>query len=135
MVLPVITMQYLAVLALIFSALALVVVVLRQRHRVPFGDGDNHDLMRAIRAHGNFAEWVPMTAAVVASLEMLGGGSGLIHGLMTALLVARVLHPVAFALPTGSSGYRAARIAGALTTWFVLTIAAVLVLMRMPATL
>ena len=132
MILPIITIQYLAVLALIFSALALMVVFLRQRHRVPFGDGDNHDLMRAIRAHGNFAEWVPTTVAIVAALEMLGGSSGQIHGLMAALVVARVAHPLAFALPTGSGGYRAARIVGALTTWFVLTIGAILVLIRVP---
>jgi hypothetical protein len=42
-----VTVQHLAMPALIFSALALIVVFLRQRPRVPFGDGDNHGLGRA----------------------------------------------------------------------------------------
>ena len=130
MTLPVITFQYLAVLALIFSALALIVVFMRQKRRVPFGDGGHDDLMRAVRAHANFAEWVPMTVLVVAALEASGAPGSQIHALLAALVIARVVHPLAFALPIRGRAYRAARIVGALTTWFVLTIAAVLVLIR-----
>ena len=131
MVFPELTLTYLAVLSLLYSGLALVVVALRAKNDIPFGDGGNESLHRAIRAHGNFIEWVPLASLLVASVEALGEPHLHVHLLMGTLLVARVLHPIAFASKLGSAPYFIGRIAGALTTWSVLTAAAVLLLVRL----
>ena len=67
---PAITGFYLAILALLYLVLGLQVSRLRLGHRVVFGDGDNIELRSAIRAHGNFAEYVPIIVLLVAMLEM-----------------------------------------------------------------
>jgi len=131
MVFPQLTLAYLGVLALLYSVLALIVVALRAKNDIPFGDGGNESLHRAIRAHGNFIEWVPLAAILVGSLEALGEPRLHIHLLMGALLVARVVHPVAFASKLGSAPYYVGRIVGAFTSWTVLTLAAVLLLVRL----
>jgi uncharacterized membrane protein YecN with MAPEG domain len=131
MIFPDVTLTYLAVLSLLYSVLALAVVALRRKNGIPFGDGGNESLLRAIRAHGNFIEWVPLASLLVASLEALGEPLLHIHLLMGSLLVARVLHPIAFASKLESVPYRVGRIAGALTSWGVLTAAAIILLIRL----
>ncbi len=51
---PSITGGYLAVLALVYAALAINVVRLRRQNRAAFGDAGNPALRSAIRAHGAF---------------------------------------------------------------------------------
>src|SRR6266436_9261049 len=94
MQLPSITGLYLAILALIYAVLALQAARLRRDNRVLFGDGDNIKLRSAIRAHANFAEYVPIIALMVAMLEMSGMSATRVHLLMAALLLARLLHPL-----------------------------------------
>lgn len=128
---PTITLIYLAILSLIYSLLALIVVAQRRKNKTPFGDGGHESLHRAIRAHGNFIEWVPLAALLVAALESLGEAIAHIHWLMGALLVARVLHPIGLASVLGSLRYRVGRIVGALVSWGVVTLAATLLLVRL----
>ncbi len=128
---PAISLTYLAILALIYSALSLVVVAFRAKLDIPFGDGGNENLHRSIRAHGNFNEWVPLISILVIALEMHGEPSLHIHLLMGALLIARIIHPVAFASTINSPTYFVGRVLGALTSWLVLTISAVLLLVRL----
>ena len=117
---PVVTCLYLVPLAALFAVLALIVVVLRNRHRVPYGDGDVVSMRRATRAHGNFAEWVPTVVFVVAAVELLGAPSDHVHWLMGALLIARVFHAAGLIL-------------GAFTTWAVLTVGTILLAVRVSA--
>src|SRR5262245_54425056 len=58
-----------------FSGLLLVtlasrVSMLRMRHKVAFGDGGNPELMRAIRTHGNTAEYAPLFVLLVLAWEL-----------------------------------------------------------------
>lgn len=131
MLFPKITLTYLALLSLIYAALALRVVSIRRKHSIAFGDGGNEALLRAIRAHGNFIEYVPLASLLVASLEAMGEPALHVHAFMGSLLLARVLHPVAFASARGSAPYKIGRIGGALISWGVLVIAAVLLLVRL----
>ena len=57
--LPSITSAYLALLALLYTVLAVQVGRLRQRDRAAFGDNGSLALRSAIRAHANFIEYVP----------------------------------------------------------------------------
>ena len=107
MIPPKITLGYLGVRALLYSVLALIVIALRAKNDIPFGDGGNESLHRAIRAHGNFIEWVPLASILIASVEALGEPPLHVHLLMGTLPAARVLHPIALASKLVSAPYEA----------------------------
>ena len=128
---PTTTLFFLTLLALEYAALALVVVALRVRTNSPFGDGGHALLNRAIRAHGNFAEWVPLAILLVGGLELLGERLVIVQSLLAVLFVARVAHPIGLFAPLGSITYMVGRISGALLTWMVVLASAVLLLIRL----
>jgi hypothetical protein len=128
--LPSITAAYLAVLALLYAVLGLQVTRLRRGNRVLFGDGDNIKLRSAIRAHANFAEYVPIIALMVAMLEMSGMSAVWVHLLMAALLLARLLHPLGMYVGPRTLQFQICRVGGILLTLLVLISAAVGLLWR-----
>ena len=133
--LPAITATYLAVLALLYAALGLRVAWLRRRKRAVFGDGDNTELRAAIRAHANFAEYVPIIMLMVAMLEASGSSALTVHLLMAALLLARLLHPIGMHARPRTLQFNLGRVAGILITIAVLVASALLVLSRISLTL
>ena len=128
--LPSITAGYLAVLALLYVALSMQVVRLRQRHHAAFSDGGSAELRSAIRAHAHFAEYVPITALMVAMLEMSGASALRVHLLMAALLLARLLHPLGMYAKRNTLAFRIGRIGGMTVTITLLIVCATLILSR-----
>ncbi len=59
-----------AVLTIIFIKLSFNVISLRRKNKVGLGNGGHEDLERAIRAQGNFAEYVPFGVILIACLEL-----------------------------------------------------------------
>jgi uncharacterized membrane protein YecN with MAPEG domain len=131
MQLPAITAGYLAVLALLYAVLGMQVVRLRRKSRAGFGDGDNAELRSAIRAHAHFAEYVPIIALMAAMLEMSGLPAIRLHGLMGALLVARLVHPIGMYARPGTLQFRLCRAGGMTITISVMIACAVLILWRL----
>jgi hypothetical protein len=129
--LPSITSGYLAVLALLYAVLGLQVSRLRRGNRVLFGDGDNIKLRSAIRAHANFAEYVPIIALMVAMLEISGLSAMWVHLLMAALLLARLLHPLGMYVGPRTWQFQICRVGGISLTLTVLIAAALLILSRL----
>jgi uncharacterized membrane protein YecN with MAPEG domain len=127
---PTITGFYLGILALLYVVLGLQVSRLRRGHRVVFGDGDNIKLRGAIRAHGNFAEYVPIIVLLVAMLEMSGLPAMRVHLLMGGLLVARLLHPLGMYVGPRTMQFQIYRVGGIVLTWLVLVAAALMALIR-----
>ena len=127
---PSITGGYLAVLALVYAALAINVVRLRRQNLAAFGDAGNPSLRSAIRAHGHFAEYVPVIALMVAMLEMSGMPGWRVHLLMGALLISRLLHPFGMYAKPGTFAFRIGRVAGVTLTLIVLIASAVAILSR-----
>ena len=121
---------YLAILALIYAALALRVAGLRRANRTLFGDAENARLRTAIRVHANFIEYVPIIALLVALLEMSGMPETRVHLLMGALLLTRLLHPMGMSARPGTWQFNAGRVAGILLTVAVLVAAAISALIR-----
>ncbi len=72
--LPSITSAYLAILALLYTVLAVQVGRLRQDDRRRVRRRRKPALRSAIRAHANFIEYVPIITLMVAMLEMSGSG-------------------------------------------------------------
>ena len=131
MKLPSITAIYVAVLALLYAWLSLQVVRLRRRNRISFGDGGNIDLRSAIRAHAHFAEYVPIIALMVAVLEMSGAVSTLIHTLMGALVVGRLLHPFGMYASPKTIRFSVGRVGGMVITTLIMIACALLILFRL----
>lgn len=116
-----ITALYAGLLAFIMLGLAMGTGLARGKHKVSLGDGDNPELLVAIRRHGNAVEFVPMVLILLALLEANGASAAWLHGLGAALLIARIAHPL------GLSAIRAvhpARIIGASGTFLVMALAA-----------
>lgn len=101
-----VTALYGALLALLFLALSVRIVGLRRRLRVAVGDGGEPQLLRAIRAHGNFAEYVPLSVLLLAMAEVQGGTPILLHALGIALLAGRVAHAWGLNQPNEDLRYR-----------------------------
>jgi uncharacterized membrane protein YecN with MAPEG domain len=114
---------YAGVLALVYLALVYRVVARRQRYRVDIGDGGHADLARAIRTHGNFAEYVPFALLLLLIVELQGFGGYVIHLLGALLVLSRVAHIQGFGLHQGTSPGRAV---GLLGTFVVILVAGIL---------
>lgn len=132
MYVPTITANYLAVLALIYAALALEVIRLRRSNKAAFNDGGSESLRSAIRAHGNFMEYVPIIALMVALLEMSGASTPQVHLLMGALVLSRLLHPIGMYATPGSLRFAICRGGSMVLTIGLLITCALTILSRLP---
>jgi uncharacterized protein len=124
---PIITPLYAALAALILVVLTARVILLRNKLKVLVGDGGHIALERAIRAHGNFIEYVPLGLLLILLCELTGAAAATLHGLGAALIVARLAH--AWGL-SNSEGVSAGRGVGIVLTIFVLIGAAVRLLLH-----
>ncbi len=111
--------------------LSIWVIAGRAKHRVHHGDGGNDEMNRRIRAHANFAEYVPMILLLVALLEASGAGRGTVHALLLPLLAARLMHPIGMVAPVASLQQGIFRGVGASVTMLILVVASVLLLFRL----
>ena len=87
-----VTPIYAGLLALVYFALSYRIILMRGPGMPSLGDGGNPVLLRRIRAHGNFAEYVPFILLMIGLLELGKFPSQYLHALGITLLVARLLH-------------------------------------------
>ena len=88
-----------SVLTIIFIKLSFAVIGLRRKNKVGLGSGGHEDLERAIRAQGNFAEYVPFGIILLACLELNGAPWWLVTILGIALIIGRLLHAKGINVP------------------------------------
>jgi uncharacterized membrane protein YecN with MAPEG domain len=114
-----------AILGLIYMVLTARVVAARLKGKVMLGDGapansgQPSDLLKAIRAHGNFAEYVPLALILLAAVEACHAPHILCLALAGMLVLGRVLHPIGIALPAPN----VFRAGGAMLTWVMIVVA------------
>ena len=83
---------YAAILGLGFVRLSFLTLRLRRQNKIALGDGGNPQLLRAIRVHSNFAEYVPIALILIYMTESIGAPIYLIHFLGISLLIGRLSH-------------------------------------------
>jgi uncharacterized membrane protein YecN with MAPEG domain len=100
---PTITPLYAGLLGLIYVGLSLRIPRLRMKHRIGIGDGGNPELARAVRVHGNFAEYVPLCLILLLLVEWQGYSAWFVHAMGLMLLLARCLHAWGLGQSAGTS--------------------------------
>ena len=122
-----ITLSYAGLLGLLFLGLSFWVVKRRAQFRVMIGEGEAPEMLAAIRAHGNFAEYVPLTLLLMALCELAGVGALWLHLGGVLLLVGRILHAIGIQIPRAPN---MPRLFGTLFFWLSLGIFSVLALVQ-----
>lgn len=82
-----------AILVILYFALALNVSLTRGRTKTGIGSGDDPDgpLNKAVRAHGNAAEYTPLFVALFLAFLLMGASPWVVW-VAIGVTVARVLH-------------------------------------------
>ena len=81
-------------LSLVYVVLMLRIVRMRFKHSISLGDGGNSEIQKRIRAHGNFAEYVPLLLILMALLELGGFDKTTLMGAGAGLVFLRIIHVI-----------------------------------------
>ena len=83
---------YAAILGLVFICLSAMTIRERRIASVALGAGDNARLLIRIRAHANFAEYVPIALFLMAGAALADMPSWFIHACGVTLITGRLIH-------------------------------------------
>ncbi len=117
-----ITIGYAIVLAVIFFFLSVQVINTRRTTHTSLGDGAHTDLQRRIRAHGNFAEYVPFILGLLLLAELHFVSSWLLHVIGASLVVGRCLHWYGLTQHTKTFTWRVVGMAATLSALLIATL-------------
>jgi uncharacterized membrane protein YecN with MAPEG domain len=115
-----VTPLYAGVLAILFFVLSIRVIKMRGTG-ISLGDGGNPVMLRRIRGHANFAEYVPLILLMMGFLEINHYPSYLLHGIGVVLLVGRLLHGYALSF---TEKFSLGRFLGTVLTFTALNVSA-----------
>jgi len=101
-----ITGLYAGLLTLLFIGLSMNIIRLRYQYKIGIGDGGNKVLAKAIRVHGNFAEYIPLALLLLGVYEANGASPQWLHVLGATLFIGRILHAVGLSKTVGVSKQR-----------------------------
>ncbi len=116
-----ITPIYIGIAVIMYTVLSFFVISGRGTYKISIGDGNEPRFARTMRAHGNFAEYAPLTLLAMAAAELAGAPGGLIHTAGASLLIGRAIHGYCFVFTTGVMKLR---VGGMMLTFFAMWIAA-----------
>ncbi|MFP1683190.1 MAPEG family protein [Alloalcanivorax sp. C16-1] len=118
-----ITALYAALCGLLILALSFNVVRYRFGRGVSLGDGGDVHINRAVRAHGNAVEYVPLALILIGLLEGNNGNAWALHLYGLLLVLGRLAH--AWGMVGPGSEVNSFRKVGIIATWTVLLAASV----------
>jgi uncharacterized membrane protein YecN with MAPEG domain len=118
-----ITPLYAGLIGLLYIALASNVSRLRVGLKIAIGDGGNHQLSRAIRAHANLTENAPIALILLTGIELQEFSIIVLHVLGTMLVTGRLLHAYGLSRNAGPSFGRSG---GILLTWLMIVASSLL---------
>ena len=108
-----------SLLAVCYLYLSILVVNARRSAKVSLGDGGDSAVLRLSRAHGNFAEYVPLTLILALCLELNTNYYWVVHGACLLLLFGRLAHAYGLRHHNGASWQR---VIGMLSTFAAIII-------------
>jgi uncharacterized membrane protein YecN with MAPEG domain len=117
---------YASLLALLFVALSIRTLRMRRRLGIAIGDAGDQTLLRAMRVHSNFAEYVPLGLILLMLMEAGSAQRWLVHALAACLLLGRVSH--AYGVSRVTEDYRF-RVFGMAMTFVALVSASIVLLL------
>ena len=120
-----ITGLYAALATVLILVLAARVIAYRRRHKIGLGDGDDGELRKRIRAHGNAIEYLPFGLILLLLLELNQTAPLLLHVFGIVLIFARLAHARGVSRHGGISP---GRMIGVVLTFAVLLAMALLLL-------
>ena len=116
------TAFYASLLTLLYIGLSINIIRLRFKLKVGLGDGGKEPLIKAIRIHGNFSEYMPLALILLAGFELSGASSFWVHLFGAVLFLGRILHAMGLSRSVGTS---MPRVLGTLSMFTVLVILAI----------
>lgn len=114
-----------ALLTLLYVVLSLRVILLRRKSGIGLGSDADPQLLRRMRVHANFAEYVPLALVLLLLLALLEYPPQVLHVLGALLLIGRCLHAWGVSQAKERFGFR---VCGMAATFTVLLSAAGLLL-------
>ena len=123
---PIVSM-YAPFFAILFVILSVRTIRLRRKLRVAVGDQGNLEMLRAMRVHANFAEYVPLSLMLIYFVEINNGWSWMVHGLCILLVAGRLSH--AYGVSQVRENFRF-RVSGMMMTFSVLILSSIFLLIR-----
>lgn len=118
---------YAAILMLLYVLLSVRVARTRFKQKVGVGDGGDEIVLRAVRVHGNFMEYVPLALVGMIMMASLGAAPNWLHGIGIALTVGRFSHAIGL---TKSAGPTLFRVVGMILTWGSIAVMAIYLLLK-----
>lgn len=128
--LPQVALAVTAVSVLMSIPMAVAVGVRRAKTGILLLHGEDEGLLRLMRAHGNFVEYVPLALLVLAGAEVSGVAPWLVAACGGTLLLARLIHYFGLRAAADSRG----RAIGALLTSATMLVLAVAILWQLGST-
>ena len=117
-----ITLISASILGLLLIILSLYTVKLRLKLQVSMGDGGHEQLLKAVRAHGNFTEYAPIALLLVFLIEASQADSRLVLGAGILLVTGRILHAIGL---TRGDTVNKFRQVGTMFTWLSILICSI----------
>ncbi|WP_136659026.1 MAPEG family protein [Nitratireductor sp. XY-223] len=79
-------------LTLLYVYLAVRVITTRRTVRIGLGDGGDAEMLRCIRVHANFAEYVPIGLLLMAMAELQSAPAWMTASIGLILVAGRLIH-------------------------------------------
>lgn len=124
---PILTLFYAGLLALFIFPMTYLIIKKRFAAKIGLGTGrhdglkEERELLKAVRIHGNFIEYVPIILFLFLLLELSQTPNYILHSLGIALVIGRVAHAIGLYKTAVRSWPRAI---GMMLTWLVLFLCA-----------
>lgn len=112
-----ITAFYGGLLGITFMYLSILVIQGRRSGKISLGDGGDNHFLGVIRAHANFAEYVPLILVLMLVAEINQAHVAVLHSAGFALLIGRLVHAYGLKHHSGASWQR---VSGMLLTFIAL---------------
>lgn len=125
-----VTAFFAGIFGIMYVGLAVLVIRQRYKLRLSLGDGGDNGMLRVIRAHANFAEYIPFCLLLLGINELQHTSESFILGLGWLLLLGRFSHAYSLVhLEPRAPGKFIFRQIGMVSTFTVIICASVLLLL------